>query len=71
MLLAFFWFAVFGTSALELDMAGIIDVGEAVQSDLSTALFVMLEHYPLSSLTSVVSILLVTSFSIRLPTVAL
>lgn len=63
-LFTFFWFAVFGTSALELDMAGITDVGEAVQSDLSTALFVMLEHYPLASLTSVVSILLVTSFFI-------
>ena len=45
-------------------MAGVSDVGEAVQNDLSTALFVMLDHYPLAGLTSVVSILLVTSFFI-------
>ena len=63
-LFTFFWFAVFGTSALELDLAGVSDVGEAVQNDLSTALFVMLDHYPLAGLTSVVSILLVTSFFI-------
>lgn len=60
----FFWFAVFGTAALELDMQGITDVGTAVQEDLSTALFVMLSHYPLAQITSVVSILLVTSFFI-------
>lgn len=60
----FFWFAVFGTSALELDMQGVTAIGEAVQNDLSTALFVMLDHYPLSALTSVVSVLLVTSFFI-------
>lgn len=60
----FFWFAVFGTSALELDLQGVTALGEAVQNDLSTALFVMLEHYPLSSFTSVLSVLLVTSFFI-------
>ena len=63
-LFTFFWFAVFGTSALELDAAGITDVGEAVQKDLSTALFVMLDHYPLATFTSVIGILLVTSFFI-------
>lgn len=63
-LFTFFWFAVFGTSALELDAAGITDVGEAVQKDLSTALFLMLDHYPLATFTSAIGILLVTSFFI-------
>ncbi len=61
-LFTFFWFSVFGTSALELELAGISAVGEAIEADLSTALFVMLEQYPLAIFTSVVGILLVTSF---------
>jgi choline/glycine/proline betaine transport protein len=61
-LFTFFWFSVFGTSALELELAGVTEVGEAIQADLSTALFVMLEQYPLSIFTSIVGIVLVTSF---------
>ena len=62
MIFTFFWFSVFGTSALELEFSGVASVGEAIQNDLSTALFVMLDHYPLSVLTSTVGIILVTSF---------
>ena len=61
-LFTFFWFSVFGTSALELEMEGVVSVGKAIEADLSTALFVMLEEYPLSILTSVLGIVLVTSF---------
>lgn len=61
-LLSFFWMTVFGGSAIHLDMMGASQIGEAVSKDVSTALFVMLEGYPLSFWTSLVGIVLVTSF---------
>jgi len=60
--LTFFWFAVFGGSALFLDLNGLADISTAVGENISTALFVMLEEYPLSEITAVIGILLVTSF---------
>lgn len=61
-ILTFFWFAVFGGSALFLDLNGLADISTAVGENISTALFVMLEEYPLSEITAVIGILLVTSF---------
>ncbi len=61
-LFTFFWFSVFGTSALQLEFEGIAAIGEAITADLSTALFVMLDHYPFSVFSSTVGIILVTSF---------
>ncbi|MGF1534444.1 MAG: BCCT family transporter [Bernardetiaceae bacterium] len=63
-LLSFFWMSVFGGSAIYLDMNDIAAIGEAVSADTSTALFVMLAAYPWSFLTSLVGIVLVTSFFI-------
>ncbi len=61
-LLTFLWMSVFGGSALYLELNGIGDVATAVKDDISTALFVMLKDYPLSFITSIVGIVLVTSF---------
>ncbi len=61
-LLTFLWMATFGGSALYLELNGIGEVGTAVANDISTALFVMLEEYPLSFVTSLAGITLVTSF---------
>ncbi|MEZ4948459.1 MAG: BCCT family transporter [Saprospiraceae bacterium] len=61
-LLVFFWMAVFGGSAIFLEMNGIGNIAEAVNEDLSTALFVMLEEFPFSSVTSFIGIILVTIF---------
>ena len=61
-LFTFFWFAVFGMSALDIEMRGIADLGASVVADFSTGLFVMLEQYPFTTLTSVLAIILVTSF---------
>ena len=61
-ILTFFWFAVFGGSALFLDLNGLADISTAVGENISTALFVMLEEYPLSEITAIIGILLVTSF---------
>ncbi len=61
-LLTFLWMSVFGGSALFLELNGIGNIPEAVNENIATALFVLLEEYPLSIVTSIVGILLVTSF---------
>lgn len=61
-LLVFFWMAVFGGTAIFLEMNGIGNIAAAVNEDLSTALFVMLAEFPLSSVTSFIGIILVTIF---------
>lgn len=48
-LMTFFWFSVFGGSAFYMEMVGIGDVGQAVQDNLSSAMFVFLEQVPLVS----------------------
>jgi choline/carnitine/betaine transport len=61
-LLSFVWMSVFGGSALSLQTTGTADILAAVNEDVATALFAMLEHFPLSGLLSVVGIVLVTVF---------
>jgi len=61
-LLTFLWMSVFGGSAifLELQQPGIMSI--PVNEQLSTALFVLLEQFPLNFVTSLLGIVLVTSF---------
>ncbi len=61
-LLSFTWMSVFGGSALFLQSSGMADIVGAVKADVSTALFEMLKHFPLTSTLSVVGIILVTIF---------
>ncbi len=61
-ILSFLWMSSFGGSALWLQIAGGGDIADAVRKDVSTALFVMLEHFPLSQITSVIGITLVVVF---------
>ncbi len=61
-LLIFLWMSVFGGTALYMQMNGTADIATAVQADISTSLFVMLEELPWSSITSFVGIILVTIF---------
>ncbi len=61
-LLSFLWMSAFGGSALWLQITGGADIASAVRQDVATALFVMLERFPLSRLTSFVGIVLVTVF---------
>jgi choline/glycine/proline betaine transport protein len=63
-LLSFLWMSSFGGSALWLELTKVADIAAAVQSDVSTALFVMLEQFPLTNVTSFIGILLVTIFFI-------
>ena len=63
-LLSFIWMSVFGGSALFLQTHGIADVVSAVKDDVATAMFAMLNHFPLPELLSVTAIVLVTVFFI-------
>jgi choline/glycine/proline betaine transport protein len=61
-LLTFFWMTVFGGSGIHLELNNIAVISDAVNENIATALFVMLEQYPLTTFTSVVGISLVTTF---------
>ena len=61
-LLSFIWMSVFGGSALWLQASGAADILGAVQADVATALFAMLESYPLTTLLSIIGIILVSVF---------
>jgi choline/glycine/proline betaine transport protein len=61
-LLSFLWMSSFGGSALWLQITGAADIADAVTKDVSTALFVMLESFPFTGVTSFIGILLVTIF---------
>jgi len=61
-LLSFLWMSALGGSALHLQSMGIADIATAVEQNVSTALFVMLENFPLSQVTSFIGIILVVVF---------
>ncbi|MDD4226344.1 MAG: BCCT family transporter [Mariniphaga sp.] len=61
-LLTFLWLSAFGGSALFLELNGLADIGTAVQENVATSLYTLLEQFPLGALSSVIGIILVTSF---------
>ncbi|MBZ8141797.1 glycine/betaine ABC transporter permease [Rubrivivax gelatinosus] len=61
-LAGFVWFAVFGGTALNLQIFGGVPIAEAVQADVSTALFTMFDALPLGTAMSVVATVLVLVF---------
>ena len=61
-LLCFLWFAIFGGAAMDLQMRGELDVATAVNENVATALFVMLEAFPWTNFISIVGVLLLVSF---------
>jgi choline/glycine/proline betaine transport protein len=61
-LLSFVWMSVFGGSALFVQSHGLADIVAAVNDDVATAMFVLLETFPLSSILSFTAIVLVTVF---------
>lgn len=59
----FIWMTVFGNSALDAIMNhGFVELSSAVSADVSTALFKFLQHFPFSSVTSILGIILVMTF---------
>ncbi len=61
-LLSFIWMSVFGGAALSIQSSGAADIHAAVTEDVSTALFAMLENFPLTGFLSAIGIILVIVF---------
>jgi len=61
---SFLWMSIFGGTALDLQLSGSLDLAGAVAEDSSQGLFMVLEHLPLGTITSVLSIFLVGTFFI-------
>jgi choline/glycine/proline betaine transport protein len=61
-LLSFIWMSVFGGSALFLQSNNVADIVAAVNDDVATAMFVMLNHFPLAGVLSLAAVTLVTIF---------
>jgi choline/glycine/proline betaine transport protein len=61
-LLSFFWMSVFGGAAIYLQSTGAADILQAVKANVATALFAMLQNYPLTGICSLVGIILVSVF---------
>ena len=61
-LLSFLWMSVFGGTALKLQLDGVRDVAAAVNDNVATALFDMLQAFPFAEVTSLAGVLLVISF---------
>lgn len=60
--LTFGWMSAFGGSALHVQSEGIRDLASSVNDNVATALFELLEAFPLTFVTSLVAIVLVMSF---------
>jgi len=61
-LLTFLWLSTFGGSAMFLELNSLADIATAVTDNIATSLYVLLEQFPISAVTSTVGVLLVTSF---------
>jgi choline/glycine/proline betaine transport protein len=61
-LLTFLWLSAFGGAGLYIELEDIANIGEAVQENVATALFVLLEQFPFSFISSLVGVLLVVFF---------
>jgi len=61
-LATFVWLTVFGNSALYLELFGSGGIAAAVKEDVAVALFVLLENYPLSTITSGLAVCIVITF---------
>ena len=61
-LLTFIWMSVFGNTAIHMELMGDGGMVEAVQTNISTALFVMLQKMPLPEVSCTLAILVVMFF---------
>jgi len=58
----FLWLTVFGSSALQFELAGDHSISEAVKASVPTALFVFLEKLPFSTFSGIVTIAVIGLF---------
>jgi glycine betaine transporter len=59
---SFMWFSVFGGTALHMEMFQGLGIAEAVQADVTSALFITLESLPLGSILAALATLLIITF---------
>ncbi|MGM8227204.1 BCCT family transporter [Cellvibrio sp. ARAG 10.3] len=62
LLFTLIWFSVFGLSAIDLELNHGVDLATQVQADVSIALFTFLEQFPLATVTSIVSAVIIVIF---------
>ncbi|TQD38821.1 BCCT family transporter [Haloflavibacter putidus] len=60
----FFWMSTFGSVSLQQALAGDTQIITAVQNDISTALFVFFQDYPLATVINIIAIILIAGFFI-------
>lgn len=61
-MVTFLWMTTFGDSALHVEMFGAGGIADAVQENLPVSLFVLLENFPFSSVTSLLAVVVVVTF---------
>jgi choline/glycine/proline betaine transport protein len=61
-LLTFFWIVTFGGTAVLYELKEIAATADQITADVSLSLYVLLENFPLSSISSGLAVLLVVSF---------
>lgn len=62
-ILTFIWLTIFGNTALNLALnSTAVDIAQAVELSLPTALFVVLDQFPLASVSSLVATIVVVTF---------
>lgn len=60
--LTFLWMSVFGGSAIYQELIGNTSITEAVNTNIATAIYYLLEQYPFTTFASIVTVLMVASF---------
>ena len=63
-LLTFVWFSAFGGAAFDLELNQQIDIASSIAEDVSVGLFLLYEHFPLTPILSLITILLLSVFFI-------
>ena len=61
---SFVWFAIFGTMGINVGEKVGVEAAAEIASNTSTALFSVLEHYPLTTILSVIVVVLLCTFFI-------
>lgn len=56
------WFGIFGLSAIQVEMGGVVALADQVQQDPSVAIFAFLEAFPLAEAASALSVLIIVIF---------
>ncbi len=61
-ILTFLWLTVFGGSAIYQSLIGNTAIADAVDDNVATAIYFLLEQYPFTTLLSILTVILVASF---------